>query len=104
MAPIRRYLRVTRYTVLEVRIHLDDPSQLSWLLRGSNAALPRVITAIRPLVLPKLREENERASKGKTAAKKRGVKDTVKQGDSTSLLPTMYVANAGQTTLKCRYS
>lgn len=70
---------MTRYTVLEVRIHLDDPSQLTWLLRGGNPALPRIITAIRSLVLPKLREENERA-RGKTAAKKRGVKDTVAQG------------------------
>lgn len=79
MPPIRRYLRITRNSVLEVRIHLDDPSQVSWLLRGSDPALPRIITAIRPLVLPKLREENERA-KGKTTAKKRGVKDTMIQG------------------------
>jgi hypothetical protein len=70
---------VTRYTVLEVRIHLDDPAQLTWLLRGSNPALPRIISEVRPLVLPKLREEYERA-RGKTAAKKRGVKDTVTQG------------------------
>ncbi|KAF2671775.1 hypothetical protein BT63DRAFT_467891 [Microthyrium microscopicum] len=80
MPPIRRYLRVTRYTVLEVRIHLDDPGQIAWLLRGSDPALRRIIDSIRPLVLPKLREENERA-KGKSAAKKRGVKDTVIQDD-----------------------
>jgi hypothetical protein len=74
---------VTRYTVLEVRIHLSQPSQTAWLLRGADPALSRVIAAIRPLVLPKLREENERAT-GKSAAKKKGVKDIVKQGSSAS--------------------
>jgi hypothetical protein len=78
MPPIRRYLRITRYSVLEVRIHLDNPAHTSWLLQG-DAALPRIIEAIRPLVLPKLREENERA-KARSAAKKRGVKDVVTGG------------------------
>jgi hypothetical protein len=79
MPPIRRYLRITRYSVLEVRIHLDNPTQTSWLLNGANPALPRIIAAIRPLVLPKLREENER-SKLKSVAKKRGIKDIVTGG------------------------
>ena len=79
MPPIRRYLRITRYTVLEVRIYLDNPAQSAWLLRGADPALPRIIAAIRPMVLPKLREENERV-KGKGTAKKRVVKDVVAEG------------------------
>jgi hypothetical protein len=65
--------------VLEIRIHLDNPAQSSWLLNGSNPALPRIIAAIRPLILPKLREENERA-RSKSVAKKKGVKDVVNGG------------------------
>jgi len=84
MAPIRRYLRITKYSVLEVRIYLDNPSLAhSWLLNPRNPILPRVITAVRPLVLPKLREENERAAggaKGKAKKKKGGVKDVVIEG------------------------
>jgi len=81
MAPIRRYLRITKHSVLEVRIYLDRPSDAeTWLLRRDNPALPRVIQAVRPLVLPKLREENER-TKGKGGAKsKKGVKDVVVEG------------------------
>jgi hypothetical protein len=85
MPPIRRYLRITRYSVLEVRIHLDDPAQSAWLVRGANPALPRIVAAIRPLVLPKLREENERAG-SKSAVKKVGIKDIVTGG---ILLPTL---------------
>jgi len=79
MAPIRRYLRITKYSVLECRIYLDNPSLAeSWLLNSRNPILPRVIESVRPLVLPKLREENERSkSKG---SKKKGVKDVVVEG------------------------
>jgi len=81
MAPIRRYLRITKYSVLECRIYLDNPALAeSWLLNSRNPILPRVIESVRPLVLPKLREENER-SKGKGASKKRGVKDVVVEDD-----------------------
>ncbi|KAF2681327.1 hypothetical protein K458DRAFT_420830 [Lentithecium fluviatile CBS 122367] len=82
MAPIRRYLRITKHSVLEVRIYLDRPADAeSWLLRRDNPALPRIIQAVRPLVLPKLREENERA-KGRGGAKsKKGVKDVVVEDD-----------------------
>lgn len=82
MAPIRRYLRITRYSVLEVRIYLDNPALAqSWLLGSRDPVLPRVIESVRPLVLPKLREENERA-KGKGKSKKKGVKDVVTTGAS----------------------
>ena len=84
MAPIRRYLRITQYSVLEVRIYLDNPALAhSWLLNSRDPVLPRVIESVRPLVLPKLREENERArgkGKGKGKGKKKGVKDVVTTG------------------------
>jgi hypothetical protein len=81
MAPIRRYLRITRYSVLEVRIYLDNPSLAnSWLLNSRDNVLPRIIEAVRPLVLPKLREENENAAK-KKGKKKRGVRDVVGGGE-----------------------
>jgi len=80
MAPIRRYLRITRYSVLEVRVYLDNPALAqSWLLNSRDPVLPRVIDSIRPLVLPKLREENENA-KRKGSKKKKGVRDVVVQG------------------------
>jgi hypothetical protein len=79
MAPIRRYLRVSKYSVLECRIFLENPADgPRWLLDPDDPALPRVFEAIRPLVLPKLREENERA-KGK-GKKKKSVKDVVTRG------------------------
>jgi len=82
MAPIRRYLRITKYSVLEVRIYLDNPALAnSWLLNPRTPVLPRVIEAIRPLVLPKLREENENAAKKSKGKKKRGVRDVVAGDD-----------------------
>lgn len=86
MAPIRRYLRITKYSVLECRIYVDNPALAeTWLLnpRNPNPVLPRVIESVRPLVLPKLQEEREkRKAKGKGAAKKKGakVKDVVVEG------------------------
>jgi hypothetical protein len=79
MAPIRRYLRISKSSVLECRIFLENPADgPRWLLNPEDPALPRVIEAIRPLVLPKLREENERAkAKGK---KKNRIKDIVTKG------------------------
>lgn len=79
MAPIRRYLRITKYSVLECRIYLDNPALAqSWLLNPRDPILPRVIDSVRPLVLPKLREERERSRKKST--KKRGIKDVVVEG------------------------
>ncbi|ETS81203.1 hypothetical protein PFICI_06205 [Pestalotiopsis fici W106-1] len=80
MAPIRRYLRITKYSVLEVRIYLDNPGLAqTWLLHPRHNVLPRVIEAVRPLVLPKLREEKERARKKST--RKKNIKDVVVEDD-----------------------
>ncbi|KAI1414079.1 hypothetical protein F5Y13DRAFT_21672 [Hypoxylon sp. FL1857] len=80
MAPIRRYLRITKYSVLECRIYLDNPALAhTWLLNPRNPVLPRVIESVRPLVLPKLREERERSRKRST--KKKGIKDVVVEDD-----------------------
>lgn len=78
MPPLRRYLRISRYSVLEVRVYLDTPADLHrWLIREPSPALPRIISAVRPLVLPKLQEENAQAKKGK----RKGWKDTVVEED-----------------------
>lgn len=80
MPPIRRYLRISKHSVLECRIFLENPADgPRWLLSATNPALPRVFEAVRPLVLPKLREENERA-KGK-GKKKKSVKDVIVKED-----------------------
>ncbi|CAI7586069.1 unnamed protein product [Penicillium glandicola] len=78
MAPIRRYLRISKYSVLECRIYLESPSDSRWLLDSRDPVLPRVITAVRPLVLPKLREENERLFMRK---KGKPVKDVIVEDD-----------------------
>lgn len=80
MAPIRRYLRITKYSVLECRIYLDNPALAqSWLLNPRDPVLPKVIQSVRPLVLPKLREERERAKRRST--RKKGIKDVVIEED-----------------------
>ncbi len=80
MPPIRRYLRITQYSVLECRIYLDNPADAyRWLLNSRNPVLPRVIEAVRPLVLPKLREENAKAKSAK-GGKRKGWKDVVVEG------------------------
>jgi hypothetical protein len=80
MAPIRRYLRITKYSVLEVRIYPENPSDAPWLLSTRDQVLARVIEEVRPLVLPKLREENENARK-KGGKKKKGIRDVASQED-----------------------
>ncbi|KAL9013183.1 MAG: hypothetical protein Q9173_002114 [Seirophora scorigena] len=81
MPPIRRYLRITQYSVLECRIYLDKPADAHrWLLNERSPVLPRVIEAVRPLVLPKLREENAKAKSGK-GGKRKGWKDVVVEDD-----------------------
>jgi hypothetical protein len=82
MAPIRRYLRISKYSVLECRIYLDNPSDTRWLLDTRSTrdpVLARIFAAIRPLVLPKLREENERIFAKK---KSKPVKDVIAEGES----------------------
>ncbi|KAJ5523175.1 hypothetical protein N7513_012719 [Penicillium frequentans] len=78
MAPIRRYLRISKYSVLECRIYLDNPSDSRWLLNSQDPVLPRVFEVIRPLVLPKLREENERRLFRK---KSKATKDVIAEDD-----------------------
>ena len=82
MPPIRRYLRITQHSVLECRIYLDNPADAHrWLLNERNPVLPRVVEAVRPLVLPKLREENARAKAAKgSGGKRKGWKDVVVEG------------------------
>jgi hypothetical protein len=80
MAPIRRYLRITKYSVLEVRIYPEKPSDAPWLLSTRDPVLSRVIDEVRPKVLPKLREENENAKK-KGGKKKKGIRDVAGQED-----------------------
>lgn len=79
MAPIRRYLRISKYSVLECRIYLENPSDVRWLLDRRDPVIVRVFSAIRPLVLPKLREENARAMAKK---KDKPVKDVIVEGRS----------------------
>ncbi len=81
MPPIRRYLRITKYSVLECRIYLDNPALAqSWLLHPRNPILPKVIEAVRPLVLPKLEEEKERERHRRKGTKKKSIKDVVTTG------------------------
>lgn len=82
MAPIRRYLRISKYSVLECRIYLDNPSDSRWLLNPGDPVLPRVFAAIQPLVLPKLREENERLWSRK---KGKPVKDVIAEGNESTV-------------------
>ena len=85
MPPTRRYLRLTAHTVLEVRIYLDNPSDTHrWLLHPTTPALPAIVASVRPLVLPRLKEENDRAASkgGKSGSgKKKGWKDVVRTDD-----------------------
>ena len=80
MAPIRRYLRINPHSVLECRIYLENPSLAdNWLLNSRDPLLPRIIESVRPLILPKLREEDER-SKGKGKKGAKGIKDVIVKG------------------------
>lgn len=90
MAPIRRYLRISKYSVLECRIYLDNPSDSRWLLDSRDPVLPRIITAIRPLVRSKLREENERLFMRK---KVKPVKDVIAEGEVSYLSSRLANAN-----------
>ncbi|MCJ1375416.1 hypothetical protein MMC20_006651 [Loxospora ochrophaea] len=83
MAPLRRYLRLSPHSVIELRIYLDNPADLSrWLLREPDPALPKVMQTVKPLVKARVREERDaererrRGGKGKKGGKK-GVRDVM---------------------------
>ncbi|KAI1436849.1 hypothetical protein GGR50DRAFT_175678 [Xylaria sp. CBS 124048] len=81
MAPIRRYLRISKYSVLECRIYLDNPALAhTWLLNPRDPVLPKIIESIRPWVPAKLREERE-LSRNKRSSKKKGQKDVIARDD-----------------------
>lgn len=61
---------------------------MRWLLNERDPSLPRVFEAVKPYVLPKLREENERA-KGK-GKKKKSIKDVVQQGEGFVSTSTVF--------------
>lgn len=83
MAPLRRYLKISKHSVVECRIYLDNPSLAqSWLLNPRNPMLPRVMDSVRPLILPKLREEGERGRK--KGGKKKVIKDVIVNGRYSS--------------------
>lgn len=66
--PIRKYLRISRRAVLELRIYIDGwgaEADSSWFTR---AMLEEAVRRLRPLVKPKLREERDKKRK-KTATK-----------------------------------
>ncbi|KAI4159669.1 MAG: hypothetical protein LQ342_006362 [Letrouitia transgressa] len=94
MPPVRRYLRISKYSILECRIYPDNPADTQrWLLNERSPALPRVIESVRPFVLPKLREENARAKGGK-GSKRKGLKDVVVEGMQLNLLrPALCTSN-----------
>ncbi|TQS34168.1 hypothetical protein Golomagni_05458 [Golovinomyces magnicellulatus] len=80
MAPLRRYVRITKYSVLECRIFLENPTLgESWLVNPRTAILSRVMKSIYPLIAPKLREEYER-SKNKNFMKK-SIRDSIIEDD-----------------------
>lgn len=83
MAPVRRYLRITKYSVLECRIYVDNPALVqSWLLHPRDPVLPRVMESVRPLVLPKLMEERDRARrKGASKKNKGAIRDELVEKD-----------------------
>ncbi|OBT95164.1 hypothetical protein VE01_07597 [Pseudogymnoascus verrucosus] len=95
MAPLRRYLRITPSSVLEVRIYPSPPGP--WLL-STRSLLTRVLAAVRPLILPKLREENERV---KARGRGRGVKDVV-SGDGFEVSVFLTETSTRHTVLKRR--
>ncbi|EDN98121.1 hypothetical protein SS1G_12978 [Sclerotinia sclerotiorum 1980 UF-70] len=73
----RRNLLVGRRTGLQGEAPFPTAKGIlaeSWLLNSRNPILPRIIEKVRPLVLPKLREEQERS---KSKGKKKSVKDVV---------------------------
>ena len=76
MAPLRRYLRISPYSTLEVRIHLTDPYQAAWL----PTVLPRITAAIKPHVFRQLREERARATNA-SSKRKKVIKDVAVEED-----------------------
>ncbi|EEH39456.1 hypothetical protein PAAG_08725 [Paracoccidioides lutzii Pb01] len=92
MPPIRRYLRISKYSVLECRIYLENPTYSRWLLDARDPALLRVFNSIQPLILPKLREENARARAKK---KLKPVKDVLSEGKADDFEVSIFLRDGG---------
>ncbi|KAI5821350.1 hypothetical protein BZA77DRAFT_340751 [Pyronema omphalodes] len=67
MPILRRYVRVTQFTVLEARIFLPSPSDAAWISR--NNALALVFSTIKPYVLPMLQEAKVQQTTGAARVK-----------------------------------
>lgn len=66
--PIRRYLRISKYSVLEVKIYVTGENSSTWY---NETVLREALSLARPLIFPKLREERE------AKKKKQPTRDTI---------------------------
>lgn len=66
--PLRRYLRISKYSTLEVRIYVTGTDDPTWF---SDKMLRSVVQLAKPLILPKLREEQA------VKKKKQATRDTI---------------------------
>ena len=72
--PLRRYLRVSKSTTLELRVHVVGQDR-GWF---SDSTLKAAIQLVKPHILPKLQEEK------RTKQKKKGPTKDVVEGGTTN--------------------
>jgi hypothetical protein len=83
MAPIRRFLRISKFNVLECRNIIQNPELAeTWLLHPRDPVLPKVLESVRPLIKDKLEEEEQKA-KAKSKKSKKATKDLIIESKST---------------------